>query len=198
VAGFLGEIGEPSAIGEPPEASAVHTILFSDIAGSTSLTQRLGDAKSREVLRAHERIVREALRAHGGSEVKSLGDGFMATFSSATGALECAIAMQRAFAEYNAQVGAQSFQGRTTLHVRIGLNAGEPIAEEGDLFGTAVQVAARIAAQAEGGEILVANVVRELAAGKGFLFADRGETVLRGFEDPVRLYEVRWAYTESC
>jgi pimeloyl-ACP methyl ester carboxylesterase len=98
VAGFLGEIGEPSAIGEPPEASAVHTILFSDIAGSTSLTQRLGDTKSREVLRAHERIVREALRAHGGSEVKSLGDGFMASFTSATGALECAITMQRAFA----------------------------------------------------------------------------------------------------
>jgi class 3 adenylate cyclase len=76
--------------------------------------------------------------------------------------------------------------------VRIGLNAGEPIAEDDDLFGTAVILAARIAAKAEGGEILAANVVRELAAGKGFLFSDRGDVVLRGFEDPVRLYEVRW------
>jgi len=137
------------------------------------------------VLRAHERIVREALRAHGGSEVKALGDGFMASFSSATGALECAIAVQRAFAQHNESAG-------EPIRVRIGLNAGEPIAEEADLFGTAVNLAARIAAQAAGGEILVANVVRELAAGKGFLFADRGEVALRGFEDPVRLYQVRW------
>jgi len=85
--------------------------------------------------------------------------------------------------------------------VRIGLNAGEPIAEDdpggrGDLFGTAVNLAARIAAQAEGGEILASNVVRELVAGKVFLFADRGETELRGFEDPVRVYEVRWEENE--
>jgi len=76
--------------------------------------------------------------------------------------------------------------------VRIGLNAGEPIAEEEDLFGTAVIAAARIAARAEGGEILVSDVVRQLVAGKGFLFADRGEAALRGFDDPVRLFEVRW------
>ncbi len=76
--------------------------------------------------------------------------------------------------------------------MRVGLNAGEPIAEDDDLFGTAVNEAARITAAAKGGEILVANVVRELTAGKDFLYADRGETSLRGFEDPVRLYEVRW------
>jgi len=196
IEGFLGEIGEPTTAAEPAEAGAVHTILFSDVAGSTSLTQRLGDAKAREVMRAHEVIVREALRAHGGSEVKSMGDGFMASFPSATRALECAVAMQRAFADYNAGLLRQAQDAHTEpveVRIRIGLNAGEPIAEEGDLFGTAVQLAARIAAQAEGGEILVANVIRELAAGKGFLFADRGETVLRGFEDPVRIYEVRWA-----
>ena len=68
----------------------------------------------------------------------------------------------------------------------------EPIAEEKDLFGTAVNMAARIAAEAEGGEILASDVVRQLVAGKGFLFADRGEVALRGFEDPVRLCEVRW------
>jgi adenylate cyclase len=81
--------------------------------------------------------------------------------------------------------------------VRVGMNAGEPIAEDdpdgrGDLFGTAVIEAARIAAAAKGGEILVSNVVRELAKGKDFLFADRGEVALKGFDEPVRLYEVRW------
>ena len=76
--------------------------------------------------------------------------------------------------------------------MRIGLNAGEPIAEDEDLFGTAVNLAARVAAKAEGGEILVADVVRQLVAGKEFLFNDRGDTELRGFEDPVRVYEVRW------
>jgi len=180
---FLGEGEEPVA--EAPEAGAFRTVLFTDVEGSTSLTQRLGDARAREVLRTHERIVREALRAHGGSEVKTMGDGFMASFSSATRALECAIAMQRAFAEHNESA-------EEPIRVRVGLNAGEPIAEEEDLFGTAVIVAARIAAKAEGEEIMAANVVRELAAGKGFLFSDRGDVVLRGFEDPVRLYEVRW------
>jgi class 3 adenylate cyclase len=188
---FLLEGAGQEAASEPA-AQGLKTILFTDVEGSTALTQRLGDARAREVLREHERIVREALRAHGGSEVKALGDGFMASFSSATRALECAIAMQRAFAASNA-ARPEPVEGRAAqIRVRIGLNAGEPIAEEADLFGTAVNLAARIAAQAEGGEILVANVVRELAAGKGFLFADRGETALRGFEDPVRLYEVRW------
>ncbi|MEE8550556.1 MAG: adenylate/guanylate cyclase domain-containing protein, partial [Gemmatimonadota bacterium] len=92
---FLGEGEEAAAGPEPPEASAFRTILFTDVEGSTALTQRLGDAKARDLLREHERIVREALKAHGGSEVKTMGDGFMASFSSATKALECAIAMQR-------------------------------------------------------------------------------------------------------
>ncbi len=130
-------------------------------------------------------MVREALKAHGGSEVKTMGDGFMASFSSATKALDSAIAMQRAFAEHNESA-------EEPILVRIGLNAGEPIAEDEDLFGTAVNEAARITATAKGGEILVSNVVRELARGKDFLFADRGETSLKGFDEPVRLYEVKW------
>jgi class 3 adenylate cyclase len=135
-------------------------------------------------------MVREALRSHGGEEVKTMGDGFMASFSSATKALECAITMQRVFAEHNESA-------EEPIKVRVGLNAGEPIAEEdpdgrSDLFGTAVNEAARITAAAEGGQILVANVVRELAKGKDFLFADRGEASLKGFDEPVRLYEVRW------
>jgi class 3 adenylate cyclase len=189
---FLGEGEEAPAVGEPPAAGAFRTVLFTDVEGSTALTQRLGDAKARAVLREHERIVREALRAHGGAEVKALGDGFMASFSSATRALECAIAMQMAFAEWN-EARPSTGSGRAEqIKVRIGLNAGEPIAEEKDLFGTAVNLAARIAAKAEGGEILASDVVRQLVAGKGFLFADRGGVALRGFEDPVRLYEVRW------
>jgi class 3 adenylate cyclase len=182
---FLGEGEEPPHAAEAPEAGAFRTIFFTDIEGSTSLTQRLGDAKARAVLREHERITREALKAHGGTEVKSLGDGFMTSFSSATRALECAVAIQRAFAEHNESA-------EEPIRVRVGLNAGEPIAEEEDLFGTAVNLAARIAAKAEGGEFLASNVVRELVAGKGFLFSDRGDVVLRGFEDPVRLYEVHW------
>jgi class 3 adenylate cyclase len=161
------------------ETSSLRTILFTDVEGSTALTDRLGDAAAREVLREHERVTREALKAHGGSEVKTMGDGFMASFGSATRALECAIAIQ------NAAV-------HDSIRVRCGLNAGEPIAEDDDLFGTAVIVAARITAQAHGGEILVSDVVRQLVAGKGFLFNDRGEHALKGFEDPVRVFAVRW------
>ncbi len=182
---FLGEGEEAAAGAEPLAPDDIHTILFTDVEGSTALTQRLGDAKARELLREHERIVRGALKSHGGSEVKTMGDGFMASFSSATKALECAIAMQRAFAEHNESA-------EEPIKVRIGLNAGEPIAEDDDLFGTAVNLAARICANAEAGQILAPIVVRELAAGKQFMFADLGETELRGFEDPVRLYELRW------
>jgi class 3 adenylate cyclase len=183
---FLGE-GEEAAVEAGPLAREdVHTILFTDMEGSTSLTQRLGDAKAQEVLRTHNTIVREALKAHSGSEIKHTGDGIMASFASASRALECAIAIQRALAQHSES------NPDMPIGVRIGLNAGEPVAEEEDLFGTAVQLAARICAHAEPGEILAPIVVRELAAGKGFLLADRGDVALRGFEDPVRLYEVRW------
>jgi class 3 adenylate cyclase len=180
---FLDEGEEVSLPSPVPED--VHTILFTDVEGSTALTQRLGDAKAQEVLRTHNTIIRDALKAHSGSEIKHTGDGIMASFPSASRALECAIAIQRAFAQHNESA-------EQPIRVRIGLNAGEPVAEEEDLFGTAVQLAARICAHAEPGEILAPVVVRELAAGKGFLFADQGDTALRGFEDPVRLFEVRW------
>jgi class 3 adenylate cyclase len=176
--------------GRHPDQGGFRTVLFTDVEDSTALNQRVGDAKARELLREHERMVREALKAHGGSEFKTMGDGFMTSFSSATKAVECAIAMQRAFSSHNESA-------EEPILVRVGLNAGEPIAEDdpdgrSDLHGTAVNLAARIAAEAEGGEILASNVVRELVAGKEFLFADRGEASLKGFDDPVRLYEVRW------
>jgi class 3 adenylate cyclase len=166
-------------------ASGVRTILFTDVVDHTTMMDRLGDAAGREVLRDHERVTREVLRAHGGDEVKTMGDGFMASFSSVAGAVECAIQLQRAFA-------ARESEGKEPIRVRIGLNAGEPIEEGGDLFGATVILASRIAAHAQAGEILASDVVRALCAGKGFLFADRGENVLRGFEDPVRVYEVGW------
>jgi len=170
-------------------AATFRTMLFTDLVGHTEMMARLGDERGREVLREHERITREVLKAHGGTEVKTMGDGFMASFGSVTRAVECAVALQRAFEEWNASERAQQ---AAPLRVRVGLNAGEPIEEEGDLFGATVILASRIAAKAEGGEILVADTVRGLCSGKGFLFADRGEFVAKGFEEPVRVYEVRW------
>ena len=162
------------------------TILFTDIEGSTALRRALADAPARDLMRAYERAMREAVTKHGGAEIKITGDGMMASFDSASRAVESAIEMQRAFAAQN--------EGNpdTPVRVRIGLNAGEPIPEGADLFGTAVDMAARVMAHGAGEEILVSNVVRELCAGRGFLFGDRGEVALRGFEDPVRLYEVLW------
>jgi class 3 adenylate cyclase/pimeloyl-ACP methyl ester carboxylesterase len=182
---FLGEGEEAKAGAEPLAKENVHTILFTDMEGSTTLTQRLGDAKAQELVRTHNTIVRDALKAHTGSEIKHTGDGIMASFASASRALECAIAIQRAFAAHNESA-------EEPIRVRIGLNAGEPIAEDQDLFGTAVQLAARICAHAAPEQILAPIVVRELAAGKRFLFADLGDVALRGFDDPVRLFEVRW------
>jgi class 3 adenylate cyclase len=183
---FLQE-GEVSAQTETPVApSGLLTILFTDVEGSTNLTQRLGDAKSQEVLRAHNAAVRDALKAHAGTEIKHTGDGIMASFASAARALGCAVAIQRALTDYNQE------HPEAPIRVRIGLNAGEPVAEEEDLFGTAVQLARRICDRAEPGQILASNVVQELAAGKGFVFGDEGDVALKGFERPVRLYEVSW------
>jgi class 3 adenylate cyclase len=169
----------PAATATP---SSLRTVLFTDLVGHTEMMSRLGDERGRDVLREHERITREVLKANGGTEVKTMGDGFMASFGSVTKAVECAVALQRAFADREGE----------PLSVRVGLNAGEPIEEDGDLFGATVILASRIAAKAGGGEILVADTVRGLCSGKGFLFADRGEFVAKGIEEPVRVYEVRW------
>ena len=171
--------------GHPHDQSGVRAILFTDVVNHTSMMGRLGDAAGREVLREHEELTRRMLLQHGGAEVKTMGDGFMASFGSVTGAVECAIQLQREFAKRN-ETSAEP------VVIRVGLNAGEPIEDGGDLFGATVIMAARIASHAEGGEVLASDVVRGLCSGKGFLFADRGENVLRGFEDAVRLYEVGW------
>jgi Adenylate cyclase, family 3 (some proteins contain HAMP domain) len=159
--------------------SHLRTVLFTDLIGHTEMMSRLGDESGRAVLREHERITREILKQYDGTEVKTMGDGFMASFGSVARAVECAVALQQAFARREGE----------SISVRVGLAAGEPIEEDGDLFGATVILASRIAAKAEAGEILVANAVRELCAGKGFLFSDRGEFVAKGFEDPVRLFQ---------
>lgn len=183
---FLGEGAEAAAAAPKLATEDVHTILFTDVEGSTALTERLGDARAQELRRIHNSIVRDALKAQGGNEIKHTGDGIMASFPSASRAIECAVAVQRAIAAHSDE------HPNVPLRVRIGLNAGEPVAEEQDLFGTAVNLAKRICDHAEPGQILVSDVVRQLVAGKDFLFADRGETALRGFEDPVHVYEVSW------
>jgi class 3 adenylate cyclase len=170
---------------EGRKAGASRTIVYTDIVGNTDMLQRLGDHAWRAVLRDHERITRDLLAAHGGTEVKTMGDGFMASFGSVTSAMECAIALQRAFAAHTESMP-------EPLHVRVGLNAGEPIEEDGDLFGATVIMASRIAAKAGAGEILIPEPLRHLLTGKSYVYADRGETMLKGFEDAVRLYEVRW------
>ena len=180
-------LADAEGVTQAPAAEAgaeLLTILFTDLVGSTALTQRLGDAAAQALLRTHNTIVRDRLREHGGTELKMTGDGFMASFPSASRALECAIAIQQSFAAYN--------DGRRAdaILVRIGLNTGEPVAEDADLFGTAVQAAARIAARARPGQILVADVVRQLAAGKPFRFSSVGRFALKGFRERQRLFEV--------
>jgi class 3 adenylate cyclase len=175
-------------------AAKLATVLFTDIVGHTEMMHRLGDDQGRDVLREHERITREVLREHGGAEVKTMGDGFMVSFSSVTSAVDSAIALQRAFADF--RFPASSADGLPLLEdglgVRAGLNAGEPIEEDGDLFGATVILASRIANEAGPGEILVPHTVRGLLSGKNFRFTDRGEFVPKGFDEAVRLYEVRW------
>ena len=183
----------------PGHGGEFRTMLFTDIVGHTEMMQRLGDKKGRDVLREHERITRETLKQHGGAEVKTMGDGFMASFGSVTNALDCAIALQRAFAAHTARTQERrdapsdlSASMPEPIAIRVGLNAGEPIEEDGDLFGSTVILASRIAAKAGAGEILIPEPVRHLLSGKSFVFSDRGEHAMKGFDDAVRLYDVRW------
>lgn len=167
--------------------AAFRTVLFTDIENSTILTQQLGDADARARFRIHDKIVRDALASSNGSEVKHTGDGLMAAFVSASQAIECAITAQQAIAQHNAAFPEQR------IDVRIGMSAGEPVAEGQDFFGAAVQLARRVCDEAEAGRIYVSNVVRDLCMGKGIGFTNLGERTLKGFEEPVRVYEVTWS-----
>jgi class 3 adenylate cyclase len=171
-------------MGEPfPEGPV--TILFSDVEGSTDLRTERGDTVAHRILRSHEDVVRRCVAAHDGREIKALGDGFMVAFMSARKALACAVSIQEAMGERN--VGAPSEE----LRVRIGINTGEVVVEGDDIYGQAVNAAARIASRAKGGEVLVSEIVRQLAgSGPDFTFADRGRYRLKGFPDRWHLYGV--------
>ena len=186
VRAFLGRYRE-APLGEPYEETAFRSILFTDIEGSTALTQRLGDSKAMQILRRHDDIVRHALSETDGNEDKHTGDGIMASFTSASRAVGCAIAIQKRLADHNGRQDGEAFS------VRIGLSAGEPVTDSGDLFGACVQLAARLCAHAKPGGILISSAVRDLSLGKGFDFIDQGEVTLKGFEEPVRPYAVKWA-----
>ena len=190
VARFMGGIVEHPA-GEPYVDTAFRTILFTDIEDSTSLTQRVGDARAMEVLRTHDEIVRRALDGHRGSEVKHTGDGLMAAFPSVVGAIDSAVEIQRRLVE--AGTGDD-----VVLRVRIGMAAGEPVTERNDLFGATVQLAARLCARADPGGILVAGAVHDLALGKGYAFRSRGKLRLKGFDSPMQAYEVVWQAAETA
>ena len=182
---FLAEWQDPANTLTPAHASNVVTIMFTDLIGSTEITEELGDSGAQEIVRAHNRIVREALLASQGAEIKHTGDGIMASFHSASSAVTAAVQIQRKIATLNAQPKARPW------NVRIGLNAGEPIREEDDLFGATVQLASRACAAAAQGQILITSVVRALCSGKKFEIIPHGKITLKGFSEPVDLFEVR-------
>ncbi|HEY6449061.1 MAG TPA: nickel-binding protein [Candidatus Cybelea sp.] len=165
--------------------SGIRTILFTDIVDSTSLTQRLGDEAVMALLDVHDATVREAVAACGGREIKHTGDGIMAAFSSPAAAVRCAARIQRALAEHPLR------SGDSPVMVRIGAAAGEPVESNRDLFGSTVQLAARLCSHAEPEQTLVSNVVAELCIGKGLTFRDLGEISIKGFDHPIRVQAVQ-------
>lgn len=179
---FLGTINDP--VDHTQVTSAFRAILFTDLEGSTSLLQELGEATFMVLLTEHDLVIRRALVASRGREVKHTGDGIMASFDDVGHALECAVAIQEGFDARRREGGALE------LRVRIGMAAGEPVDHNGDLFGSVVNLASRICDAAEAGHILVSDVVHDLGVKQGFSLREAHELVLKGFSDPVRVFEV--------
>lgn len=184
--GADGGVGRMVMPGGEPDG-AFRTVLFTDLVGSTELTQRLGDAEAMKSIRAHDAIVSREIEARGGRIVKHTGDGTMASFTSATAAIHTAIAIQRAFRAHNWR------SPERALQLRIGISAGEPVDEGEDLFGATVQLARRVCDAAPEGGIWVSNVVCELCLGKAVEFEDLGASELKGFVEPVRMHRVVWS-----
>lgn len=185
--GFMGaaEVDEGGAAllpGNDERDPGTRTVMFTDIVGSTDMTQHLGDERAFALLEVHDRIVRSALAAAHGREIKHTGDGIMAAFTSAAAAIRCGIGVQQAFAKHSSEHPDQP------LRVRIGVASGEPIERHSDLFGTAVQLAARLCAHADPDQILASSTVAELCSGKALPFKDAGQISLKGFDQPVRVY----------
>ncbi len=194
--GFLGNAGSdmsgaalmPGSVGDARDPG-IRSVLFTDIVESTRLTQRIGDEAAFDLLGVHDKIVRDALSMFDGREVKHTGDGIMASFVSAAGAVRCAARIQRDIAAHE--------EGRFPIRVRIGVAAGEPVEHHQDLFGATVQLAARLCSHAGPEQILVSNVVAELCLGKTLPFQELGEIPLKGFEHPVRAHAVVWVEETS-
>lgn len=170
------------------------TLLFTDLVGSTEILDQLGDDAAERLRRTHFRLLREAVAANGGHEVKSLGDGLMVVFNSALDAVGCAVGMQQAVDHHNQWVaplrGANSMP---SLNVRIGLHAGEPIRDEEDYYGTPVVIAKRLCDEAEGGQILASDLVRGLVASRGgYQFLAMGPMLLKGLAEPLQAYDIAW------
>jgi class 3 adenylate cyclase len=194
--GFLGgggvnAVGAATLAGEEGRDSGIRTVIFTDIVGSTNITQRLGDEAAMELLRYHDSTVRSALEACNGREVKHTGDGIMASFASAASAVRCAAQIQRELAK------GESPRKDHRLQARIGAAAGEPVERNNDIFGTTVQLAARLCAHAEPEQILVSNVVAELCIGKQLAFRPLGQVTLKGFDEPVHVHAVEWPNEEA-
>ena len=170
--------------GEKKTTGGPIAVMFTDIVGSTQFNQTLGDSEAQNVVRMHNIVVRAALKSHRGNEIKHTGDGIMASFDSCPDAVESAVTMQEDLARRREK------DPDIPLHIRIGVNAGEPIAEDGDLFGTTVQLAARICDKADNDGIFVSSVVRELSAGSKVKFEDKGTFELKGVEEDPTLYGV--------
>ena len=190
---FLGgtetnNVGAVLLPGGGPDARdpGIRTVLFTDVVNSTTLTQSLGDEAALAILGIHDIIVRDALSASGGREVKHTGDGIMASFVSVTSAVRCAIQIQRELDKH------AKADPERRLRVRVGAAVGEPVEQNNDLFGSTVQLAARLCAHAQPEQILVSNAIAELCLGKGLLFEDVGEVSLKGFNSPVRAHAAAW------
>ncbi|MEO0035208.1 MAG: hypothetical protein RLZZ501_1231 [Pseudomonadota bacterium] len=182
LAGILREWNRPAT----EKKASIMTVMFTDMVGSTDLTQARGDVAAQEIVRRHNAIVRSALARFSGKEIKHTGDGIMAAFGSAASAVEACVAIQGEVAAHNAR------QPDLALHLRIGLNAGEPIQEEDDLFGVTVQLAARVCNASAADAVLCTTVVKDLASGKGARFEPAGSFALKGFRDKIPLWTVVW------
>ena len=178
---------EPSSASEVPVAAPIVTLMFTDLVGSTARLSELGDDEAERLRRIHFGLLRDVATAHSGQEVKNLGDGLMVAFPSAVNAVSCAIAIQQAVDRHNAR------HADDRLHVRVGLNVGEPIRDEGDYFGTPVVVAKRLCDAAGAGQILASELVRGLVGSRGgFGFRPRGPVALKGVPEPLPTCEIVW------
>ena len=187
VQAFLGRVSDPEPGGGADKVtfdSALRAIMFTDIVGSTSMTERLGDARSVEMVRAHDALVRRALNDKGGRMVKHTGDGIMASFEDAANSVQCARSIQRAFEAFN-------LASKEKLRVSIGIDVGEPIADSNDLFGATVQMAARLCQLAEPDVILVSRAVQDRIP-DGLHVKKIGRHHLKGFPQAVEVYEIEW------